>query len=68
MHKYSHLQLQMGVFLEWRQSLDSTQYNIPVIAKFGKEVAPNRLESTLRAFFIMCKEDKWLNRNIQTIT
>lgn len=56
MRTYPLLQSQMGVFLEWRQVPDSTKFNIPVVATFGKEVDPNRLESALRTIFLVRKE------------
>lgn len=56
MKTYPLLQSQMGVFLEWRQAPDSTKYNIPVVATFGKEVDPDRLESALKSIVLVRKE------------
>lgn len=51
MHTYPLLQSQMGVYLEWSKDPSKTICNIPVVATFGKEIEPDRLEKALQEIF-----------------
>lgn len=51
MKTYPLLQSQMGVYLEWSKDPSKTICNIPVVATFGKEIEPDRLEKALQEIF-----------------
>lgn len=56
MQTYPLLQSQMGVYLEWVKDTNKTKCNIPIVAKFGKNIDKERLEKAIQCVFKVRKE------------